>query len=92
MHLEDIQQRSKERQKVLERTFGIGGSSDGSGGVSASGSGGDGSGGGNKKAEEKPKAELVQKVSEQNADKFNTIGEQAQIDEPLIKAMIDKRR
>ena len=88
--LEDIQQRSKERQKVLERTFGIGSSSDGSGGGSASGSGGDGSGGGNKKVEEKPKAELVQKVSEQNADKFNTIGEQAQIDEPLIKAMIDK--
>ena len=88
--LEDIQQRSKERQKVLERTFGIGSSSDGSGGGSASSSGGDGSGGGNKKVEEKPKAELVQKVSEQNADKFNTIGEQAQVDDPLIKAMIDK--
>ena len=90
--LEYIQQRSKERQKVLEKTFGIGSSSDGNGTGNASGSGGDGSGGGagNKNGVEKPKAELVQKVSEQNADKFNTIGEQAQIDEPLIKAMIDK--
>ena len=89
--LEYIQQRSKERQKVLEQTLGIGGSSDGNG-SSASGNGGNGSGGGNgdRKGMEKPKAELVQKVSEQNADKFNTIGEQAQVDEPLIKAMIDK--
>ena len=75
---------------MLDRTFGIGSSSDSSGGGSASGSGGDGADGSNKKAVEKPKAELVQKVSEQNADKFNTIGEQAQVDEPLIKAMIDK--
>ena len=89
--LEYIQQRSKERQKVLEQTLGIGGSSDGAG-SGASGNGGNGSGGGagNKNGVEKPKAELVQKVSEQNADKFNTIGEQAQVDEPLIKAMIDK--
>jgi hypothetical protein len=89
--LEYIQQRSKERQKVLEQTLGIGGSSDGVG-SGASGNGGNGSGGGtgDRKGVEKPKAELVQKVSEQNADKFNTIGEQAQVDEPLIKAMIDK--
>ena len=72
--LEYIQQRSKERQKVLEQTLG-----NGSGGSA-----------GDRKGVEKPKAELVQKVSEQNADKFNTIGEQAQVDEPLIKAMIDK--
>ena len=90
--LEYIQQRSKERQKVLEQAFGGGSSA----GVMASGdgagSGGDGSGGGagSRKAVERPKPELVQKVSEQNADKFNTIGEQAQVDEPLIKAMIDK--
>ena len=89
--LEYIQQRSKERQKVLEQTLGIGGSTDGNG-SGASGNGGNGSGGsaGDRKGVEKPKAELVQKVSEQNADKFNTIGEQAQVDEPLIKAMIDK--
>ena len=89
--LEYIQQRSKERQRVLEQTLGIGGLSDGAG-SGASGNGGNGSGGGtgDRKGMEKPKAELVQKVSEQNADKFNTIGEQAQVDEPLIKAMIDK--
>lgn len=90
--LEYIQQRSKERQKVLEQAFGGGSSVGGMAAGDGSGSGGDGSGGGagNRKAVEKPKTELVQKVSEQNADKFNTIGEQAQVDEPLIKAMIDK--
>jgi hypothetical protein len=90
--LEYIQQRSKERQKVLEQAFGGGSSAGGMATGDGSGSGGDGSGGGagNRKAVEKPKPELVQKVSEQNADKFNTIGEQAQVDEPLIKAMIDK--
>ena len=90
--LEYIQQRSKERQKVLEQAFGGGSSAGGMAAGDGSGSGGDGSGGGagNRKAVEKPKPELVQKVSEQNADKFNTIGEQAQVDEPLIKAMIDK--
>lgn len=90
--LEYIQQRSKERQKVLEQAFGGGSSAGGMAAGDGSGSGGDGSGGGagSRKAVEKPKPELVQKVSEQNADKFNTIGEQAQVDEPLIKAMIDK--
>ena len=85
-------ERSKERQKVLEQAFGGGSSAGGMAAGDGSGSGGDGSGGGagNRKAVEKPKPELVQKVSEQNADKFNTIGEQAQVDEPLIKAMIDK--
>ena len=90
--LEYIQQRSKERQKVLEQAFGGGSSAGGMASGEGAGSGGDGSGGGagSRKAVEKPKPELVQKVSEQNADKFNTIGEQAQVDEPLIKAMIDK--
>ena len=90
--LEYIQQRSKERQKVLEQAFGGGSSAGGMAAGDGSGSGCDGSdgGAGNRKAVEKPKPELVQKVSEQNADKFNTIGEQAQVDEPLIKAMIDK--
>ena len=85
--LEYIQQRSKERQKVLEQTLGIG-SSDGAGGNGGA-TGGNGTAD-NRKAVERPKPELVQKVSEQNADKFNTIGEKAQVDEPLIKAMIDK--
>ena len=84
--LEYIQQRSKERQKVLEQTLGIG-SSDGVGGNGATGGNGTAD---NKIVVERPKPELVQKVSEQNADKFHTIGEKAQVDEPLIKAMIDK--
>ena len=85
--LEYIQQRSKERQKVLEQTLGIG-SSDGAGGNGgATGVNGTAD---NKKVVERPKPELVQKVSEQNADKFYTIGEKAQVDEHLIKAMIDK--
>lgn len=36
------------------------------------------------------KAEIVQKMPEQNADKFNTIGFSQNVDEPLIKAMIDQ--
>ena len=88
--LEYIQQRSKERQKVLEQTLGIG-NSNATGANGASGNGGEGAGGASdKKASEKPKAELVQKVSDQNADKFNTIGDESHVDEPLIKAMIDK--
>ena len=85
--LEYIQQRSKERQKVLEQTLGMG-SSDVAGNNSAA-SGGNGTSD-NKKVVEKPKPELVKKVSDQNADKFNTIGEKTLVDEPLIKAMIDK--
>ena len=85
--LEYIQQRSKERQKVLEQTLGIG-SSDVDGGNSGA-TGGNGTAD-NKKVVEKPKPELVKKVSDQNADKFNTIGEKTLVDEPLIKAMIDK--
>ena len=43
-----------------------------------------------KEEAEKNKAELVHKISDPNADKFNTVGQQDKIDEPLIKAMIDK--
>ena len=42
------------------------------------------------KKKEEEKAEVVQKVSDPNADKFNTIDQQREVDEPLIKAMIDK--
>ena len=43
-----------------------------------------------KEEAEKNKAELVHKISDPNRDKFNTVGQQDKIDEPLIKAMIDK--
>lgn len=41
-----------------------------------------------KKAEVKP--EVVKKVEDENASKFNTVGQESEIDAPLIKAMIDK--
>ena len=41
----------------------------------------------NKKEE---KTELVEKVKEDNSEKFNTVASTENIDEPLIKAMIDK--
>ena len=41
----------------------------------------------NKKEE---KTELVEKVKEDNSEKFNTVASTENVDEPLIKAMIDK--
>ena len=41
----------------------------------------------NKKEE---KTEIVEKVKEDNSEKFNTVASTENIDEPLIKAMIDK--
>ena len=82
--LEEIQQRSLERQKVLERTFGANDEvkelkelkekmrQDEE----------------RKKKEVKP--ELVIKAGDKNAELFNTINEQQAVDASLIKAMIDK--
>lgn len=82
--LEEIQQRSLERQKVLERTFG----------------GADEEKERKAKEERKRlaeerkkkevKPELVMKAEDKNAGMFNTINEQQEADAPLIKAMIDK--
>lgn len=87
--LESIQNRSRARQKVLEESFGIGNSSNSDEEAKK------------KEKEEKMKAErekkekeekpeIVKKVSDSNAEKFNTIDQQKEADEPLIKAMIDK--
>ena len=93
--LEYIQNRSRERQRMMEDVFGTG-----SGGNSQRTETGGNSSSSNgslahandssavKVKEEKP--EMVQKISDPNADKFNTIDQQRQADEPLIKAMIDK--
>lgn len=43
-----------------------------------------------KKQKAKEKTEIVEKVQEKNADQFNTVTSNENIDEPLIKAMIDK--
>ena len=92
--LEYIQNRSRERQRMMEDVFGTGSNENRQ---NAEANGSSTSGNGNlaqatdstaRKKEEK--AEMVQKVSDPNADKFNTIDQQQSLDEPLIKAMIDK--
>ena len=91
--LEYIQNRSRERQRVMEDVFGTGSSNNqpkagSTSGENASMAQQNDSTSSKKKEEEK--AEVVQKVSDPNADKFNTIDQQQQADAPLIKAMIDK--
>lgn len=48
--------------------------------------------GNTKKKSQKPeeKAEIVEKVKDTNSEKFNTVSSAENVDEPLIKAMIDK--
>lgn len=48
--------------------------------------------GNTKKKNQKPeeKAEIVEKVKDANSEKFNTVSSAENVDEPLIKAMIDK--
>ena len=91
--LEYIQSRSRERQRVMEDVFGTGGSNSQPKAVTASGenaSMAQQKDSASIKKKEKEKAEVVLKVSDPNADKFNTIDQQHRADEPLIKAMIDK--
>lgn len=97
--IEAIQKRSAARQRAYNQALGMtddeGGY--GSSNLSSSGSGssskGKGAKGKNAKgsnADAKPETALVYKVQDQNAGKFNTIGTEPSVDEPLIKAMIDK--
>ena len=91
--LEYIQNRSRERQRVMEDVFGTGSSNNQPKAGSASGentSMAQQNDSISSKKKEEEKAEVVQKVSDPNADKFNTIDQQQQADAPLIKAMIDK--
>ena len=82
--LEEIQQRSLERQKVLERTFG-GADEEKERKAEEERK---------RLAEERKKKEvkpeLVMKAEDKNAGMFKTINEQQEADAPLIKAMIDK--
>ena len=98
--IEAIQRRSAARQKAYNDALGM--NSDegyGSSGSPSSANGsssknarnsknGKGSKGGSTDAT--PETALVYKVQDQNAGKFNTIGTESSVDEPLIKAMIDK--
>ena len=43
-----------------------------------------------KKGKKEEKAEIVEKVKENNSEKFNTVASTENVDEPLIKAMIDR--
>ena len=43
-----------------------------------------------KKGKKEEKAEIVEKVKEDNSEKFNTVASTENVDEPLIKAMIDR--
>ena len=82
--LEEIQQRSLERQRVLERTFGADEEEKERKAEEER----------KRLAEERKKnevkPEVVRKAEDGNAALFNTIDEQKEADAPLIKAMIDK--
>lgn len=43
-----------------------------------------------KNGKKEEKAEIVEKVKEDNSEKFNTVASTENVDEPLIKAMIDR--
>jgi len=43
-----------------------------------------------KKGKKEEKAEIVEKVKEDNSEKFNTVASTENVDEPLIRAMIDR--
>ncbi len=43
-----------------------------------------------KKNKQEEKAEIVEKVKDDNSEKFNTVASTENVDEPLIKAMIDR--
>jgi hypothetical protein len=82
--LEEIQQRSLERQRVLERTFGADEEEKERKAEEER----------KRLAEERKKnevkPEVVKKADDASASMFNTINDQQAADAPLIKAMIDK--
>ena len=84
--LENIQNRSRERQRAFEESFNSSSKAEEEARrketerIKAEKE--------IKTKEEKP--EIVKKVADAGAEKFNTIDQQKDLDEPLIKAMIDK--
>ena len=84
--IEDIQQRSRRRQKALEQGLGISGNEENnSRDETAINKRKDKT---SSKMEGKP--EIVKKLEETNGDKFNTITNETAVDAFLIRAMIDK--
>lgn len=99
--LEMIQKRSQAAQQAIDRgatgydygSDGYGGSNGGSYGNAGYGGNGYGNGSsrnGTGSSSKAKKTEIVRKVQSKNANRFNTISTQKDIDAPLIKAMIDK--
>ena len=84
--LENIQNRSRARQRAFEESFGSSSKAEEEARRKEAE---------RIKAEKEKKAkaekpEIVKKVADAGAEKFNTIDQQKEVDEPLIKAMIDK--
>lgn len=93
--LEYIQNRSRAAQQAIDRNNGTYNSDDNYGdyyGDNVNRGRGSNSRGrnGRSSATAEVKPEIVRKVESKNADKFNTVTSKQDIDEPLIKAMIDK--
>lgn len=91
--LEYIQKRSLAAQRAIdENAGGYGNYGDGSNSYpnEYSHNGGTNSGARGKSQRKTEKAQMVEKVQSQNADRFNTVSANKDVDAPLIKAMIDK--
>lgn len=96
--LEYIQKRSRAAQEAIDRTHGGYSEAEYESSSSYSGNGlsnanrrkKNGRENGSTTPLKEVKTEVVQKVERKNADKFNTVSSNENIDEPLIKAMIDK--
>lgn len=88
--LYDIQQKNKERQRAYDRMLGGSGYDDEEDDIAGGRSSSQKKSKANQKGKEEAKPEIVEKVKDKNAEKFNTIGQKDAVDEPLIKAMIDQ--
>lgn len=85
-----IQQKNKERQRAYDRMLGGSGYDDEEDDIAGGSSSSQKKSKANQKGKEEAKPEIVEKVKDKNAEKFNTIGQNDAVDEPLIKAMIDQ--
>ena len=84
--LENIQNRSRARQRAFEESFGSSTKTE----EEARRKEAERIKAEKEKKEKAEKPEIVKKVADTGAEKFNTIDQQKEVDEPLIKAMIDK--
>lgn len=85
-----IQRKNKERQRQYDRMLGGSDYDDETDDIAGRSSSSQGRAKAKQKGKEETKPEIVEKVKDKNAEKFNTIGQKEAVDEPLIKAMIDQ--